>query len=110
MRKHLSWLGACAALLGLAGCGDRQHLTPNFGRSFQDAQIRQAANPNGAPAAKNVKGLDSQEAAIVSGTLRRQMAPPGAQVADQSMLLVAPQGPKQDGSYLPPPSVPAERR
>jgi hypothetical protein len=44
-----------------------------------------------------VSGLDSQEAAVISGAYLRSLAPKNAQVNEEPMLLVAP--PAQGGGY-----------
>jgi hypothetical protein len=107
--KTALWI---AVVVGaLAGCGDRARLTQSHGRAYKEAFARQAMNPNAGAQAKTPKGLDSQEAAIVSDNYRRGLAAKGAKVDDEPMLLVAPgaRSPANSGAYMPPPSVPQQR-
>jgi hypothetical protein len=112
VRARLSSLLAVLSLAS-AGCADRTHLTPTHGRAYRTALERQAANPEAAPGGrgregKQTKGLDSQEAAIVARTYRRNLGPAGTSSAqEQQMLLVAPS--REAAPNLPPPSVPDRR-
>ena len=106
---------ALLAALSLAAC-DRAHLTASHGRANHEAFSRQVANPTAAtkPAAgsdRNVQGLDSQEAAIVAKTYRKNLAPRDDETtARNQMLYYAPRAAQQDrGGELPPPSVPPGR-
>ncbi len=103
------WMGLTLAAFSIAGCADRQHLTAGHGQSIGAALSKQVANPAGAPNAKNVKGLDSQEASIISNTYRKGLAPRGTSVEEQPMVIVGAQN-KQEAAYMPPPSVPQERK
>jgi hypothetical protein len=87
-----------------AGCGWRKtHLLPKYGASV-DGAIAAQARPRAKPAVA-VKGLDPQEAAIISEGYRARLAPPGADVEEPKMILVAPQDTR--GQKLAP-SVPRE--
>lgn len=89
-----------------AACGDRAHLTATHGKSYRAAFERSVANPRAKAAPP--RGLDSQEAAIVSETFRRGLAPRDQDPEDVPVLLVAPPG--QAGAPRLPPSIPPEGR
>jgi hypothetical protein len=92
-------------IVAVGGCASRAHLTPTQGQSYNAVFERQA--PPVARIAGPVKGLDSQDAAIISSTYRRGLAPRNAQVKEEPMLLVAP--PVQQRGAMPlAPSVPRE--
>jgi hypothetical protein len=102
---------ALAILLGLgAAACDRTYLTPSHGRAYRQAFTVQMVNPGRQTEASAVHGLDSQEAAIISQSYRRNLgsrdqAPaPGA----GSPLMYTPGSNGRDNS-LPPPSVPPDR-
>ena len=100
---HGSRLAAVCALLA-AGCGWRQqHIIGAYGQSYDRAFAAQHVRDARAPATA-VAGLDAQEAAIISQTYRRDLAPKGAKVEDQSMVILAP--PSRDNMQALPPSVP----
>jgi hypothetical protein len=103
-------LTALVLSLALAvGCGGRAHLTEGHGRSMRAAFTSQAANPQAGQRPHKLPGLDAQEAAIVVGNYRRSMTVRATQTDDQGMiLLAAPNGNQQP--YLPPPSVPQEKK
>jgi hypothetical protein len=112
MKKSCPRLFILGAVLGtgLFGCGNRAYMTPSHGTSYRDVFTKQGANPNAGADHKATKGLDSQEASIVSRTYRQGFAPQGTAVREESMLLVNPS--KAAGAaaaYMPPPSVPAEK-
>ncbi len=90
----------------LAGCGWRKaHLTDEFGRSY-DAAFAAQTSDRPVPATA-VKGLDPQEAALISAGYRGRLAPPGAppDQAAARTIIVAP----QDANAAPlPPSVPRD--
>ena len=109
-----------AALALVAACGagacDRAHLTASHGRANREAFTAQVANPNAgnrpAPGSeRRVQGLDSQEAAIVSQTYRRNLAPRQEDSNGQrnQLLYYAPRAPQADRADMPPPSVPQPR-
>jgi hypothetical protein len=75
------------AMLALAGCGTRAHLTESHARAYREAFSRQAANPNAR--ARTPRGLDAQEAAAVVAAYRTQIAPKGSATAPDP-ILVAP--------------------
>lgn len=93
---------AMAAVLG-ACAGDR-HLTKAHGESAEAAFKAQRASPVPSPTPP-VTDLDSQEAAIISGSYRRGLAPKGANVEEEPVIFVAPQKATQRAPP-PPPSVP----
>ena len=99
-------LVTCAALATLAGCAWR---TDHLNREFGDAYVRvfheQQANP--AAKAMAVTGLDSQEAAIISDSYRVRLAPKGAEVDEEPVLIVTPQR-RETRAAMPAPSVPKE--
>ncbi len=105
---------ALALALGLAaassaGCG-RAHLEAGYGRSYRAQFAAQRDRPTGAsPAAKNLTGLDAQEASIIAQTYRRSLAPKEVEEKAQPILVVAPNQPGSAQPALPPPSVPKER-
>jgi hypothetical protein len=100
-----------AAVLGLAAglgaCGSRQHLTATHGRAFSDVTARQTANPNGTEG-KAVKGLDSQEASVITGEYRQTLGGKNGGGAQQPVLMISPQG--TAAPYMPPPSAGANGR
>ena len=114
MRSKTSRLVGLAAFLtigAVSGCADRLHLTSSHGRAYRAAFERQPANPDAGRKAKPLPGLDAQEAGIVAGNYRRSLVSKDPQTTnDQGMLILG--APKQSAPspYLPPPSVPQERR
>jgi hypothetical protein len=79
------------AATGLGACGSRAHLSPSFGRANRQAFERQAIDPYAGYRHQSVGGLDSQEAAIVATTHRRNLTPKGtATPADEPLIIVAP--------------------
>jgi hypothetical protein len=96
-----------ATATGLAACGPRAHLSPSFGRSNHHAFERQAIDPLAGNTPRGVGGLDSQEAAIVAATHRRNLAPKGtAAPADEPLIIVAPSQGGLGGARQLAPSVP----
>jgi hypothetical protein len=95
---------AVLAVLAIAGCaGRKQHLIPDFGKSFDAAFAAQRA---GTGPAEAVTGLDSQEAAIISDGYRASLAPKGQKAEEQPLLLIAP--PSRERPQPLAPSVPKE--
>ncbi len=94
--------------LGVAAlaCSNRQHLSDAYASSYDAAFRVQAPAPAGGPA-RATTGLDSQEAAIVSDSYRKSLAPKDAKTTDQPVLYVAP--PSRDYAQPLAPSVPKER-
>ncbi len=93
-------VATAASLMG--GCSGRQHLARGYGVSREAFRAQRAVpEPAGAP---DVTGLDSQEAAIVADSYRRSLAPKGAQVEEEPVIMLAPQKPVQRAPL--PPSVP----
>jgi hypothetical protein len=99
---------AIAALLLLA-CSGRQHLWESRGAAYDRSFAAQKVQrPSGAKRTQPAAGLDSQEAAIIAESYRASLAPKGAKVDQQPVLIVSPQGQGQQQYALPPPSVPKE--
>lgn len=84
-------LVAAAVLLAMLGCS-RGSLSTSHGEAYRAVFAKQRGpdRPAGPPEA--AAGLDSQEAAIVADTYRRGLAPEGADVKEEPVLIVAPQG------------------
>lgn len=101
-----------ALVAGSAGCADRTYLTRSHGRAYNEAFGRQAVAPEPRKTGKDdpIQGLDSQEAAAVAGTYRRNLAGKeggGAANGQHQMVLMGPAAAgQQSGGYMPPPSVP----
>jgi hypothetical protein len=76
------------AILALAGCGTRAHLTESHARAYREAFSRQAANPSAQP--RTPRGLDAQEAAAVVAGYRTQIAPKGSATAVDPILVAPP--------------------
>jgi hypothetical protein len=97
-----------AAALLLSACG-HQHLWDARGRSYHsEFALQRAPHPAGAKHAEAVRGLDSQEAAIIAASYRRSLVPKDTKVQEQPVLLIAPQPGGQGSMALPLPSVPKE--
>jgi hypothetical protein len=98
--------------LCIAGCAPRNHLTAGHGRSYHEALARQAVNPQAGSQPVASKGLDPQEAAVISQGYRASLAPKGQTAEQQPILLVSPSAQKAGarGDYMPPASVPTEGR
>jgi hypothetical protein len=94
--------------LAIAGCASRNHLTAGHGRSYHEVLARQAANPEAGSQPVASKGLDPQEAAVISQGYRASLAPKGQAAEQEPILLVAPSAQKAGprGDYMPPASVP----
>ncbi len=101
-------IAVAVVALALTGCGWRkQHLSPGHGLSYDSAFGAQRERRDKAPA-EAARGLDAQEAAIISDGYRRGLAPKGggAESGQQPVILMSPAG--SDRPYTPPPSVPKE--
>ncbi len=110
MNRTLTRPLAAALLALLAGCGARTHLTDSHGRSMRAVFASQAVDPEAGNRPHKLPGLDAQEAAIVVKNYRRSLATKNStQNEDQGMVIMAPAAQHQQ-PYLPPPSVPQERR
>lgn len=105
-RRALAALGMALAALAIPGCSSQSPLTRAHGRASAEYLKRQAVQPSAHREA--VKGLDSEEAAIVADTYRKGLAPKGARTdEDSQVLLVAP--PRRGERPAPlAPSVPKE--
>ena len=100
-------LAVMALAVGIIGCA-RAHITPTYGESSSAAFGRQS--PAKAKITGPVSGLDSQEAAIISASYLRSLAPKTVQPKEEPILLVAP--PAQGVGYgmtKLAPSVPSEK-
>jgi hypothetical protein len=93
------------AFVAGSGC-DRSHLTATYARSFHTTFAVQTVNPDRRGDAKTVMGLDSQEAAIIAGTYRKQLSPTSSEASNQAQLLTySSRGGLREASVMPPPSV-----
>jgi hypothetical protein len=100
----LALLGLVAAGLGVGACS-RAHLTPTHGRAYHAVFAAQDATP-GRAAPKSVHGLDSQEAAIISGSYRKRLAGPNDAANPQSQQLLMTNPRAGAASAVPSSSVP----
>jgi hypothetical protein len=93
------------ALLSL-GCGDRLHMTNNYGRARNTVMAAQTVNPGAGEHPRPLPGFSAQEATIVAKNYRQSLAAPPkpGQTEDRSMVVLAPSSAGQP--FLPPPSVP----
>lgn len=110
--KSAGWSVGLGIVLGAAGwgCGTPAHLTEGFGESYRTVYSRQAIRPP-QQCAEPVTGLDSQEAAIISESYRRSLAPKGQSTdEEQSLIYMAPRLQGSQQKPLPPPSVPQDQR
>ena len=91
----------------VAGCA-RARITPTHGLAYSAAFAQQA--PPRAKVTGPVSGLDSQEAAIISASYRRSLAPKDTQAKEEPILLVAPPSSQGVGFGMKlAPSVPSEK-
>jgi hypothetical protein len=106
---RIGWLAVVVALVALTACTSSSHLTESFGTSYRATLARQQAVET-PPFRVAEKGLDAQEAAIISGSYRRSLAPPqaGSQREEPEVILV--QQPQRGGQQRAPlaPSVPKD--
>jgi hypothetical protein len=104
--RLIGWL-----LLALTtGCAGRTHLSDNHGRSMRAAFGAQAANPQAGQAPHKLPGLDAQEASIVVKNYHRALTTKGTQNQEEGMVILAPPTTTSQQPYLPPPSVPQDRK
>jgi hypothetical protein len=95
-----------ASALGLGACS-RTHITPTHGRAFREAFAIQDANPN-RKAPKSLYGLDSQEAAIISSSYRKALAPKAdTSQGGNQLLMVSPNAGGGAGAQTLAPSIPS---
>jgi hypothetical protein len=107
-RRSSHWLlalGVLGAVAAGAGACSRAHLTPTHGRAYHEVFAAQDANPGRSSTGKSVHGLDSQEAAIISGSYRHALSPQAAPTA-QSQQLLTTSTTAGGGAAMPGPSVP----
>jgi hypothetical protein len=110
-KKRSPFFSLGLALLALtAGCGARAHLTVNHGRSMRSAFGAQAANPGAGQQPHKLPGLDAQEASIVVKNYHRALATKGTQSQDDGGMVILAAPPSNQQPYLPPPSVPQDRK
>ncbi|HEY3357716.1 MAG TPA: hypothetical protein VGQ83_30970 [Polyangia bacterium] len=108
MRPLATVVVLCA--LAAAGCGDRTHLSPSYGRAYGQSFSGQIVDHQAGTKPHAVAGLDPQEAGIVLKTYRRDLAPKQATGFNEQPVIWV--GPRQGlsgvsgGGMLPPPSVP----
>jgi hypothetical protein len=104
-----SWGFLFALVLGAAAGGSgacsRAHLTNTHGRAYHEVFTAQDANPN-RTTAKSVHGLDSQEAAIISGSYRHALSPQSTTGAQGQQLLTTSTTAGSGAAAMPAPSVP----
>ena len=101
---------ALATSMG-AGCASRTHLTRSHGRANQAAFAAQAANPGAGRSPHKLPGLDDREAGIIMRNYERAHTAKGvSQDEDQGMVIVTTPDKASQKPYLPPPSVPQDKR
>jgi hypothetical protein len=98
-----------ALILTALGCADRTHLTPEYGKSFHEFQARQTANPGAGEKDIATKGLDTQEAAMISHGYRASLASKGQEVSREPGLLEATSAQKK-ADYSSSLTAPQERQ
>ena len=108
MKRSLQ-LAIVVLVAGAFGCGARAHITPTQGQSY--SAVFKEQGPAKAKVTGPVSGLDSQEAAIISTSYLRSLAPKNAQQKEEPILLVSPpsQGGGYGGNMKLAPSVPPEK-
>jgi hypothetical protein len=101
-------LVAAASFAVCLGACSRAHITPTHGRAYREAFAVQDANPNRAKEPKSINGLDSQEAAIIAKSYRKELAPKVDQPQGNQLLMLSPnyQGGGGQATVLAP-SVPS---
>ena len=104
----------CLALgltMASAGCASRAYLTESHGRATRAAFSAQVANPGAGAQPHKQPGMSAREAQIVMRNYERAHVARGTTpTEDQGMVIVAPTERSGQQPYLPPPSVPQERR
>lgn len=110
MRTPWLMAGLAALAAGALGCADRTHLSAAHSRSFQQAFSSQMADPAAAQKPRDIRGLDSQEAAVIARTYRRSLGKEemGTEERRPVLIMTAPRTRGADDRYMPPPSVPPE--
>lgn len=109
MSRTATFCLAAALCASTLGCFDRSHLTHSYGRAYRDAFAQQRVSANGADPGKAIKGLDSQEASIVSGSYRRGLAPKGTPAQNSSMIVLNPHAEAPIGAPSVAPAAAAPR-
>lgn len=108
MTKTAIRIGVVAGLAwGAVGCGSRQHLSANYGRSVTSALTAQVVDRDAGQKPRAQPGFDAQESSIVAKGYRTSLARQKAETEDRGMVILAPS--KGGTPYLPPASVPESR-
>ena len=76
MKRTVSMFGFAIALLALAGCANREHMSEDYGRKTRTFFARQHVNQT--PAQGSPAGLDSEEAALIQASYRESLGAPKA--------------------------------
>lgn len=77
---------ALGAGMLLCGCGPRENIREDFGKSMKTAFLIQRVWP--AAATGNPLGLDSEEAAMIQSTYRNNMGGKGSKPAESNKVLI----------------------
>lgn len=77
---------ALGAGMLLCGCGPRENIREDFGKSMKTAFLIQRVWP--AAATGNPLGLDSEEAAMIQGTYRKDIGGEGAKTEEKNKVLI----------------------
>jgi hypothetical protein len=103
----LAFVALVVLITGVSGACSRAHLTTSHGRAYHDVFAAQDANPNrSATKSKSVHGLDSQEAAIISGSYRKALSTQQAASPQSQQLLTTSTTAGSGAGSMPAPSVP----
>ncbi len=105
MSRTLRGLVLTVVTVSLAGC-NRQHLSPAFGRAYRETLAMQGVNSTRAPPPS--MRLDTQEAAVISGSYVQSLSGKGRSAEPEPVLLIAPQTPGGARPQQLMPSVPKE--
>jgi hypothetical protein len=107
LRLALVAAASSALCLSTLGACSRAHITPTHGRAYREAFAVQDANPNRSKTPKSINGLDSQEAAIIAKSYRKELAPKVEAPQGNQLLMLSPnQGGGAQATVLAP-SVPS---
>jgi hypothetical protein len=84
-----------ALVLGtLAGCGAREHISPNHGDKYHQAFQKQRVHQE--PAKGAPSGLEAEEASAINRTYRKSMGAPDEKQSEATQVLML-QPPKAEG-------------
>lgn len=108
--RHWTVLPIALSFLGIiaAGCAGRVRLTESHGRANRQAFAKQAVNTTGSGQRGPTPGLDAQDASIVVKTYRRSLSTKAGSSQDEGLVTQGATTVPQ--FYLPPPSVPQDRK